>query len=380
MGHYSLKGLDIILGAGGHPVTAFNDVLTQYYTTIQVGTPPQSLKVVIDTGSYRLWVASAETFGKDAGFINEASSTSKSKDPAASEVLKYFDGTNVTGVPWIDSVSVGNWTAKEFEFLLAKTVAYPLSGNGDDRSAGILGLSLPLKGQAYPTLPSNLADSGAISSNQFAFYVNPDESAGELTFGGFDSSLIRSNLQWIPLADADTYIDSVSVPLKASVKDAGRWAIGIISVSFNPNWNFGPVNKSSAPSPTLASSQSAGPFTLVYPPKVAPAIVDTGSSVAVLPLSVVKALGAALGIQGADIRGLNGVDCSWRLKYRDAPVITINIERESAAGSSVLAISAAEYVVEALRGGCFLGVLGVEDMTGTVVLGNTVLKRYLTVF
>ncbi|KAJ3213580.1 Vacuolar protease A [Dinochytrium kinnereticum] len=340
--------MNLLMGADSHPVLAYKDVITQYYAIVQVGSPLQSVKALIDTGSYRLWVGPGKTFGFDSA----ASATYSVKDASASEVLRYFDGTNVTGVPSADSVAIGPWASNSFNFVMATKVDYA--------TEGIIFIV-----------------AGTIV--RFAYYINPDDAGGEISFGGYDRDLMQypsSTVQWIPLADAPSYLDPFSnmgSPLKSSARDSGRWAVGLKTIFFYPKWSaFNVTSTSGAPI-------SPSPLTFRFPSFTTPAIFDSGASVAVLPLSIVSVLGKALEIPSAmseSFRGLDSVDCGLRQRYRHAPVIFFEVEGVS----DPLAISAMEYIVENPSGQCFLAVMGVEDMYGMVLFGSTVIKRYLTVF
>ncbi|KAJ3100668.1 Vacuolar protease A [Phlyctochytrium planicorne] len=360
----------LLQGSGGK-LAAFKDALTEFYATLQVGTPPQTLKALVDTGSQTLWLPSKSIIS--SGYDGSASSSYQSKDNNV-ENLTYFDGTNVTGILVADSVSVGDKTASNYGFLLATSVSYT-TASGDDRNSGILGMGVGIKGDISQPFTSKLFETGIIYNNQFSYYISVDNSDGEITFGGYDVSLQRDpekTLIWIPVATASDYLDSV-LSTKASpvsVFEAGRWAIPIKSISLFPKWDF-----SNSSAPNLSTLDNSKSINLNFSENRTAAILDTGSSVAVLPSTIVTALGAALGIESAiknpeSFTGLSPVDCQWKNTSTDFIVTFVVGE----GGNNVLAMSAVEYIIESKPGSCIMAVLGVPDDQGLVVFGNTVLK------
>ncbi|KAG1741534.1 putative aspartyl-proteinase [Suillus paluster] len=80
---------------GGHSVPLTHFMNAQYYTEIELGTPPQSFKVILDTGSSNLWVPSSECTSvaceSHAKYDSNASSTYKANGSEFS--IQYGSGS-----------------------------------------------------------------------------------------------------------------------------------------------------------------------------------------------------------------------------------------------------------------------------------------------
>ncbi|KAJ8370258.1 hypothetical protein SKAU_G00102860 [Synaphobranchus kaupii] len=140
-----------------------NDADMSYYGVISIGTPPQSFKVVFDTGSSNLWVGGISV---------------------PSQML----GLSHTEAPFMT-------------YMLAD---------------GILGLAFPSisSSQATPVF-DNMMNQGLVTQDLFSVYLSSNEQAGsEVVFGGMDPNHYTGNINWIPLS-SETYwqisMDSVTI-------------------------------------------------------------------------------------------------------------------------------------------------------------------------
>jgi hypothetical protein len=227
----------------------------QYIGELQVGTPPQTLTFVFDTGSSWLWLPSTNC---------TACHNSTQFDPFASTTfnttgieldLQYGQG-NASGVISSDTVSFSSpkLTATNQPFILVDRDA-DLDGFDAD---GILGLAFDSLSDGYPTFVQNLKAQGVIDKAIFGFYLNDDhfsdedvELKSEITIGGYDAVKYANEetIHWM------------------KVFNTGYWSLPISHVKFE-------------------GTQLKGPATL--------AIIDTGTSLLIGPSYQVSQINNAI--------------------------------------------------------------------------------------
>ncbi|KAJ4422886.1 hypothetical protein N0V82_002412 [Gnomoniopsis sp. IMI 355080] len=185
-----------------------NSTDLQWYTTISVGTPPQSFNVVIDTGSNMLLLpqSNCSNCGREQKkFDPAASSTFSWATNSSSDDSDLWFSTGVDTVPFaeaqtascnwaVDDVSMQGLTASRFPFHLCYEEAPALSTMpGID---GVLGLSLNGSG----SFQWALHDAGVLDSGTFGMYMPSGQTTGgQLTLGGVDETKFEGDLTWVSL-------------------------------------------------------------------------------------------------------------------------------------------------------------------------------------
>ncbi|KAF7362970.1 Acid protease [Mycena venus] len=178
-----------------------------YFGTINIGTPPQPLNVILDTGSSDLWVADSNCTNCDGQTPlfrpDQSKSYVRQTNPNAS--VTYASG-HVAGLNSTDTVSMGNLSLQSQGFLSVQSVANGLLAGS---VSGMMGL-------AFGAISSTKAVpfwQGLISSNQLAapemaFWLTrfldtnfqEEEPGGSFTLGGTNLSLYQGDIEFLPLA------------------------------------------------------------------------------------------------------------------------------------------------------------------------------------
>ncbi|KAG6124175.1 hypothetical protein E4U28_001691, partial [Claviceps purpurea] len=108
-----------------------NDI--EYLTPVQIGTPPQTLDLLFDTGSSDLWV-----FSNDNGRGRGKSSTAKQLGGLTWEI-QYGNGASPSGNVYQDVVAVGGLKVQEQAVQTAQKVSRDFTD--DTMTSGLMGLA-----------------------------------------------------------------------------------------------------------------------------------------------------------------------------------------------------------------------------------------------
>ncbi|XP_039472484.1 pepsin A-like [Oreochromis aureus] len=305
------------------PESMTNDAGLSYYGVISIGNPPQSFKVIFDTGSSNLWVPSI--------YCNSAACNNHVKfDPGRSSTyrqngspLSITYGTgSMTGFLGYDTVTVGGLTVTNQIFGLSQTEAPFMQYMQAD---GILGLAYPsLSASGATPVFDNMMNAGLIDQNLFSVYLSSNNQRGSVvTFGGVDTNHYSDSITWIPLSN-ELY-----------------WQITVDSVSGNGQ--------------VVACNGGCQ------------AIVDTGTSLIVGPQGDIDNINYWLGASSQN--GEYMVSCN---NIGQMPDVTFNINGQQ------FTLPASVYISPSQNYGCLTGFSG--QGTNLWILGDVFLRQYYSIF
>jgi saccharopepsin len=320
------KGMQVEAN-GNHLVPISNFMNAQYFSEITIGTPPQSFKVVLDTGSSNLWVPSSEC-GSIACYLHskyDSSSSSTYKSNGTSFDIQYGSGS-LSGFVSQDTVTIGDITIKGQDF--AEATSEPGLAFAFGRFDGILGLG-------YDTISVNrivppfykMIEQKLIDSPVFAFYLADQEGQSEVVFGGVDSNHFKGKLTTIPL------------------RRKAYWEVDFDAIAYGDD---------------KAELENTG------------IILDTGTSLNVLPSQLAEMLNAQIGAK----KGYNGqysIDCSKRDSLKDVTFTLAGHE---------FALGPHDYILE-VSGSCISTFMGMDFPSPPgplAILGDAFLRRYYSVY
>ncbi|KAK2885109.1 hypothetical protein Q8A73_021583 [Channa argus] len=300
-----------------------NDADLAYYGIISIGTPPQSFKVVFDTGSSNLWVpsiyCSSPACNNHDRFNPSKSSTYK---PNGSPLDIQYGTGSMTGFLAYDTVTVGGLAVTNQILGLSQTEAPFMQYMQAD---GILGLAYPrLSASGATPVFDNMMTEGLVSQDLFSVYLSSNSQQGSVvTFGGTDPSHYYGPITWIPLSN-QLY-----------------WQITVDSVTVNGQ--------------VVACSGSCQ------------AIVDTGTSLIVGPQSSISNINSAVGAtsqNGDYLVNCNGIS--------QMPDVTFHIQGQE------FTLPASAYVRQSQYYGCRTGFGNGGDSLW--ILGDVFIRQYYSIF
>jgi len=298
----------------------------QFYGEIGVGSPPQHLKVIFDTGSSNLWVPNKKPLFTQHQIYNHGKSSTYKKNGTIFKI-EYGSGP-VSGFFSRDNVELGDLSLDNYNFAEVDNVQGLGPAYYIGKFDGILGLgwdSIVVGGGKSPF--GALVESGQLEKQEFAFYLGNLEE-GELVLGGSNPNHYEGKVTTVPLI-AETY-----------------WEVALGGITVGPN------------------KEKVGNTTR--------AIVDSGTSLLAGPSREVKRIAQLLGATPL-VAGEYAIDCS---KIASAPSLTFKL------GEGYFTLDANDYVLQE-QGVCLLGMMGINipPPNGPLwILGDVFMRKYYTIF
>ncbi|KZF21298.1 aspartyl protease [Xylona heveae TC161] len=325
---------------------------TLYFANVSIGTPAQTLRLHIDTGSSDLWTNSAESsLCKSKGDQCAQSGTYNANHSTTYHYvssdfqIQYADSSGAEGDYATDTLHIGGADVTDLQFGI---------GYVSSSAQGILGIGYPInevqvnvaQQQPYPNLPQLLANKGMINSNAYSLWLNDlDSSEGAILFGGVNTAKYTGELSTVPVIKEDGFYQ--------------EFLIGLTGVS---------ITESGKKTTLTASGTAVG------------VLLDSGSSLSYLPNDVTEEIYNAVG--ATEDQGVAFVPCS--LAGNDTTI-------DYTFSSPTISVSMDELVLDAgtddqgnpltFKDGtpaCLFGIAKADN--STLVLGDTFIRSAYIVY
>ncbi|CAK7309157.1 REN [Vulpes lagopus] len=322
-------------GNSTSPVVLTNYLDTQYYGEIGIGTPPQTFKVIFDTGSANLWVPSTKCSplytACEIHCLYDSSESSSYMENGTTFTIRYGSG-KVKGFLSQDMVTVGGITVTQ---TFGEITELPLIPFMLAKFDGVLGMGFPAQavGGVTPVF-DHILSQGVLKEDVFSVYYSRNSHllGGEVILGGSDPQYYQGNFHYV------------------SVSKTGSWQIKMKGVSVR--------------SATLVCEEGCM------------VVVDTGASYISGPTSSLRLLMDTLGAQELSTNEYV-VNCN---QVPTLPDISFHL------GGRAYTLTSVDYVLQDPYGNedlCTLALHGLDvpPPTGPVwVLGASFIRKFYTEF
>ncbi|KAE8146609.1 aspartic peptidase domain-containing protein [Aspergillus avenaceus] len=318
-------------GMDRHDIPVQNHLNAQYFAQIELGTPPQTFKVVLDTGSANLWVPSITcpslACRLHQKYDSSVSSTYRRND--TDFAITYGTGS-LTGHISEETLSIGD--LKIHSQLFAEATSVFGRALEFAKFDGILGLGFDSISVHHTPPPFyNMLDQELLDEPVFALYLNDKQNKGgdesEVTFGGIDNSRYVGNLTMVPL------------------RREAHWEVPLDAITLGENTTY---------------TEDMG------------VILDSGTTYMSLPVDLAESLNSEIGAR----KGHNG-QYTVRCKDRDSlPDLSFSI------GGSNFSLTPLDYT-QKQRDVCVSVIRGVdfpEPLGPLAILGDVFLRRWYSVY
>ncbi|BGO93392.1 hypothetical protein NBRC10512_000323 [Rhodotorula toruloides] len=314
------------LAKGGHGVPISNFANAQYYHEITIGTPPQTFKVIPDSGSSNLWVPSVKC-SSIACFLHakyDSSQSSTYKANGSDFAIRYGSGS-LEGFISSDTVSVGDLQIKHQDF--AEATSEPGLTFAFGKFDGIMGIAydtISVNGVVPPFY--NMINQGLIDEQVFSVYLGKDNDDSEIVYGGIDDKHYQGKIEYFP------------------VRRKGYWEIELEAFKLGDE--------------TLELENTG-------------AAIDTGTSLIALDTDTAAIVNKQIGASPGRFGGAYTVECST---VSSLPPVTFVF------GGKEYALDAKDYILES-GGTCISPFMGI-DLGGLRiwVIGDVFLRKFYSVY
>ena len=362
-----------------------------YSVDLEIGTPPQNVTVLVDTGSSDLWVSHA--MNPYCGALLDDSSKLRNReihieqDPALGDLILPIDceqfGTfnpdksytwspNVTSfeITYGDSTfASGHWGQDSLHMMNLNITGLSFAvANRSNSSVGVLGIGMqglevtntgPNRKTAfsYDNFPMVLKNNGAIQANVYSLYLNSLSSThGSVLFGAVDHSKYIGALYTVPVVNTLRHLG-----FKNAVQfDITLHGIGIAAPSDSVNGN--------TEYRTLTTTKI-------------PALLDSGTTLTYLPEKMVEQIAGYIGAVYSAKTGFYMVPCSAMETTTQHRATTPNMNDIYIVfdfGGFHINTTLSNYIIQTTSDSCLFGI--VPHRTNTALLGDTFLTHAYVVF
>lgn len=301
----------------------------QYFGPITVGTPPQELSVIYDTGSANLWVPNIHKLLSPHKTYNHDKSSTYQPNGTVFDI-EYGSGP-VSGFFSEDTFNMGGFDVPSYTFAEVNDTKGLGPAYGIGKFDGICGMgwsTITVGGGPSPF--AALSATGDLTKGVFAFYLGSDssptpESNSELVLGGVDANHYTGDFSFVPLT-SETY-----------------WEIALDGFTVNGE--------------SVSSTKKA--------------IVDSGTSLLAGPKDEVAKIAAAVGAKKIPLLPEYTIDCD-----ATAPDLVFTL------GGKDYHLALKDYVIED-AGECIFAMTGIDvpAPAGPLwILGDVFMRKYYTQF
>ncbi|KAG0076767.1 hypothetical protein BGZ90_008212 [Linnemannia elongata] len=194
--------------------------------TITLGAPPQNFTMVFDTGSSDMWVPAQACVTPVCLTLIRYNSTASTTYRAENKPfdVKYGDGSHVSGVTAIDSVTLSGTKIANQSFGLAAVDDSTIAKKGVEGVIG-LGFGAVANIKGYSTLVETLISRKNLTQPIVSMWMGrqrmggaTEGSGGAVIFGGVDTTKYVGNFTWAPIIDKSSWkikFDGVSIAGKS---------------------------------------------------------------------------------------------------------------------------------------------------------------------
>lgn len=330
-----------------------------YYAQVAVGTPPQTVDLIVDTGSSDVWLLDS-----DANLCRSRSMQSyygyclSTYDPSKSSTysivsqddfsIRYVDGSGAEGNYIRDDFSIGGADIDALQMGLAENSTV---------NSGLLGIGFAANVASetpYPNIMSLFQDQDLIAIQAYSLYLDDlFAETGTILFGGLDTQKFIGELQTVAI-QPDRYGNYSSFTVALS--------------SFSTTANNGTSTN--------------------YTRTAIPVILDSGTTLTYFPASIANRIFDAFGaVDDTSGTGLVFVDCN----YLDSNNFTFNFQFGGNDGP-VIRVPIDEMVLDNIGGYVELGLdlpslpfdnacsFGIQPSSDYYLLGDTFLRSAYIVY